>query len=290
MIDLYLMTQKGFEILKFLIQNNYVSHIRNVVAGKDSKLNHDYYEEIVSLCQSNNICVYDRGSTVNDKAEFSVAISWRWIIKDVKTLIVLHDSLLPKYRGFAPLVNSLKNGENKIGVTALYAVEDYDKGDLIFQSSQPIEYPISIQEAIDKITINYIEVIEYIFKRYKEGETISSWKQNDDEASYSLWLDDEDYHIDWSQSSHFIKRFIDATGSPYAGAYSFVGNEKIRVLEAMVEPDVSIENRKEGKIIFFKDGFPVVVCGVGLIRLTKIVTDSIGSNALPLKNFRIRFQ
>ena len=49
---------------------------------------------------------------------------------------------MPKYRGFAPLVNSLVNGEKIIGVTALFASEEYDNGDIIMQSSVDITYPI----------------------------------------------------------------------------------------------------------------------------------------------------
>jgi len=283
------MTQKGFKILEFLIKYDYQSIIKSVTSSRDINLVKDYYDEIKTLCDSNNIAFYNKTSTNKTKAEYSIAISWRWIIKDVVKLIVLHDSLLPKYRGFAPLVNSLKNGEEKIGVTALYAVEEYDKGDIIFQSSQQIKYPITIQQAIDRITTNYFEAVKFIFEKIKKGESIQAQRQNEEEATYSLWLDEEDYSIDWKQSSEFIKRFIDATGYPYAGAFSIADGIKLRILEAQVEEDVFIENRKEGKVIFFKNEHPVVVCGKGLIKLSKIISDTDGLNVLPLKKFRVRF-
>jgi methionyl-tRNA formyltransferase len=53
-------------------------------------------------------------------SDFNIAISWRWMLK-VSNLIVIHDSLLPKYRGFSPLVNMLINGEDTLGVTVLFA-------------------------------------------------------------------------------------------------------------------------------------------------------------------------
>ena len=65
---------------------------------------------------------------------FKFAIGWKWIIDNTSQLIVLHDSLLPKYRGFSPLVNSLINGDTLTGVTALFASSEYDKGEIIEQA------------------------------------------------------------------------------------------------------------------------------------------------------------
>jgi methionyl-tRNA formyltransferase len=54
----------------------------------------------------------------------------------------MHDSLLPKYRGFAPLPNALINGEREVGVTALFASEEYDMGDIVCQRRLAVEYPM----------------------------------------------------------------------------------------------------------------------------------------------------
>ena len=84
--------------------------------------------------------------------DYQLAIGWRWLISGTENLIVLHDSLLPKYRGFAPLVNSLINGEQEIGVTAIWAGPEFDAGEIIFQEKAGICYPIKIQEAIEIVS------------------------------------------------------------------------------------------------------------------------------------------
>ncbi len=287
-VNLYLMSKKGYDVLNFLIQKKYTANIKLVVGSKDMNIVKDYFDEIKALCVDHKIDFIERTETVLEKAEFSIAISWRWIIADMKNLIVIHDSILPRYRGFAPLVNCLKNGEKEIGVTALMASAEYDKGDVIDSWSQMIAYPITISEAIDKISKNYIEAIEFLFTEISADRELKLKKQDETKASFSLWLDDEDYKIDWNQSSDCIKRFIDAVGFPYNGASTTMDGKMVRVIEAVDVEDVKVENRKSGKVIFMSNGFPVVVCGQGLLQINNL-KDDLGTSLLPLRRFRTRF-
>ncbi len=291
-VTLYLMTQKGYEVLKALIQNNFIELVSEVVIGRDKQIQKDYADDLIFICKSNSIKFYERNEDFFSESDYEIAISWRWLIspKSHSKLIVLHDSILPKYRGFAPLVNMLINKETEIGVSAIFASEEYDTGDIISQSSTPIEYPITIAKAIDLITKNYVEVIISIFTCFVNGFEISSIKQNEELATYSLWRDENDYLIDWKKDANEILRLINALSFPYKGASTFInGKQKVRVIEAEIEPDVKIENRSEGKVIFIKNQFPIVVCGSGLIRLKKAFDEETGTDILPLKNFRIKF-
>ncbi len=283
------MSKKGHDVLDLLIQKKFNANIKRVIGSKDINIVKDYYDEIKSLCEKNKIEFIERTEIIKERGEFSIAISWRWIIPDVKNLIVIHDAVLPRYRGFAPLVNCLKNGEKEIGVTALMASAEYDKGDVINSWSQKITYPITISEAIDKITINYREAIEFLFAEIKEGKELKFKKQDESKASYSLWLDDEDYKVDWNQSSEYLKRFIDAVGFPYNGAYTIMDGKLVRIHEVVEASDVMIENRVPGKVIFMSNGSPVIVCGKGLLQINKM-TDENGASVLPLKKFRTRFK
>ena len=114
---LYIMTQKGFEVLRRLT-STYPAVIERVVIGKDSNIENDFSEEIAAHSRSAGIAFDFRGAEPELRGdEYVFAISWRWLIKHpVERLIVFHDSPLPRYRGFAPLVNMLVNGEKEIGV------------------------------------------------------------------------------------------------------------------------------------------------------------------------------
>jgi len=226
-------------------------------------------------------------------SEYAFAISWRWLINLEQTeLIIFHDSLLPRYRGFGPLVSSLINGDHEIGVTALFSHDEYDKGDIIAQDAKSITYPLTIQQAIDTITDCYVSLATEITSKIMRGHPLDGQPQEEADASYSLWRDDQDYHIDWTKSAAEIKRFVDAVSFPYKGAFTLINNRPARVLEADALGDVHIENRTPGKIIFVQEGHPIVVCGSGLLRVCSAVSDNEDGeevSLLPLNKFRTRF-
>ena len=292
-IGVFLMTKKGFLVLKSLLNHDYTLNLAFVVGALDTNIHKDYNTEIRKLCSEYGIAYYDRDeSGYKDlKVEYLLAISWRWLIKTENTppLIVLHDSLLPRYRGFAPLVNSLINGERKIGVTALFASNDYDRGPIIGQTQTDIQYPIKIEKAIDLIAECYVYLVLDIFHKIKSNSDIYATPQNESKATYSLWRTEEDYKIDWHQSSKKIKRFIDAVGYPYLGAFAFVGKRKVRIFEVSQISDITIENRSPGKVIFMEQGNPVVVCGKGLLKIELASFDDNNEPLLPLKLFRTKF-
>ncbi|HAS8515318.1 TPA: methionyl-tRNA formyltransferase [Vibrio vulnificus] len=260
-----------------------------VVIGKDINIINDYSEEILDFCKINNI-QYTYDSLDND-LDFGLAIAagWQKMIYDIPSdaLIVFHDSLLPKYRGFNPLVTALLNQDDYIGLTALTAGEKYDCGNIIYQVKIPISYPVLIRDAINKVACSYYDVAKIIYE-LSIGNKLKGIPQDESKATYSLWRDEEDYLIDWSSSSDEIYLKINSLGYPYLGASSFVNNEIVRIKRSTVVNDVVIENRTPGKIIFFSDGKPVVVCGRGLLRL-----DSIESNhgeELTITKLRTRFK
>lgn len=287
-ITLLIMSKKGLNVLKAIIKKKITYNIDFVVSSPDLKVKNDFFEEIKILCNNNNIKFYSKNDDFKIVTTFIIAISWKWIIKTNKDqkLIVLHDSILPKYRGFIPLVNSLINKEPKIGVTALFATKKFDEGEIITQKAIKIKYPIKIIEAINLISQLYIKIIIYIFNNL---DNLISAKQNPNQATYSVWLDDEDYIIDWNKDADYIKRFIDSVGFPYSGAKTYLKDEPITIISAEVVEDIVIENRHVGKVIFHEDKFPIVICGEGLLKIKEILNENQES-ILPLKKFRTRFQ
>jgi methionyl-tRNA formyltransferase len=287
-VAFYIMTYKGYLVLKNFVEEFAANAIELVVIGKDGSVENDYSEEIKHLCESNHIPYFYRNQKYNIKSKIIFTISWRWMLKLEQKIIILHDSLLPKYRGFAPLVNCLINNEKETGVTALYANDDYDCGDIIAQKSVKITYPITIDDAIELISPLYSELVNSIAKKYFSDEEIIAYQQNENEATYSLWRDDEDYAIHWNDSASNIKRFIDAVGFPYKGASSVVDNQIVRIKNATILEDLKIENRDVGKVIFFRENCPVVVCKEGLLRLDLVEDEN--NNKVKFQKFRLRFK
>lgn len=260
-----------------------------VVIGRDRNVLNDYSEEILDFCKINNI-QYTYDSLDND-LDFGLAIAagWQKMIYDIPSdsLIVFHDSLLPKYRGFNPLVTALLNKDDYIGLTALTAAESYDCGNIVYQVKIPISYPILIEDAISNISCAYYDVAKIIYELFVENK-LKGVPQDENKATYSLWRDEEDYLIDWSSTSEEIFLKINTLGYPYLGASSFVNNELVRVKRSTLVNDIIVENRTPGKIIFFADGMPVVVCGKGLLRLDEI--ESSRGDKIKITKMRTRFK
>lgn len=283
------MTEKG---LKFVEQavSQFKSIIAEVVIGQDASVTNDYSSEIVGVCAAAGVKFSYRKDFQSISSKYAMAISWRWLINHPpERLIVFHDSLLPKYRGFAPLVNALINGESNVGVSAIFGASEYDRGDIIHQSSVSIQYPITIADAITAVSECYLHSGMTVLKTLASGEPLEAKAQDHRQATYSLWRDDEDYRIDWSLSAERIRRMIDAVGTPYRGALCIVDGVPARILAAEDQDDVQIENRTTGKVIFVENGLPVVVCGSGLLMITACIRDEDASNLLPLPKFRARF-
>lgn len=274
---LYLLGERGFFVFENLIYKGFKNYISKVIIGRDKGVVNDYYFEIKSLAEKHKIPFHNRvDDTPILQNEISLVISWKWLFKDNNNpIIVLHDSILPKYRGFNPLVTALVQGDNEIGVSAIIASEGVDEGPIINQKSLPIKYPLKIQEAIHKIKVLYRDIVLDIFDSlFARKESIISTPQINSESSFSLWRDEQDYFIDWTKSSSEIQRFIDAVGFPYDGAKTRVEQDIIRINESQILPDLKIANRTPGKLLNISTcgNEASVVCNEGILRIKHCTT------------------
>lgn len=291
-VTLYLMGYKGLKVLEALEEKYTAGFIHEVISNTDKQVEYDYFQEIKMFCKNKKITFKIKDEVNTSQTIYSFSIAWRWLIPihKEKTLIIFHDSLLPRYRGFAPLVNALINKEKKIGVTALIASEFFDEGKIIDQSVLKINYPVKINDVITAVTNNYVELILKIAEKIISGKKIKSIAQDETKASYSIWRDEEDYLINWNNTAEDIQRFINAVGYPYKGAKTFIEKECVRILEAEIYKDIKLELRHPGKIIFVKNNCPVVICGSGMLLIKKIISDKDHKNMLPIHKFRTRFK
>ncbi|TNE53429.1 MAG: methionyl-tRNA formyltransferase [Bacteroidetes bacterium] len=292
-IVLFLLSEKGYAVLQEILTHFGAEQIDFIVLGRDSRVLNDYSNEIQKLAEEHQVKCFERTEKFELTASYALAISWRWMIplSENTQLITLHDSLLPKYRGFAPLVNQLIQGEKQLGVTAIFASEEYDRGKILGQLHTTISYPIKIEAAIQAITPLYQQLANDLFQQLQENQSLQGTPQQEEDATYSLWRDEADYCIDWKLDASTIRRTVDALGTPYLGASSEINGRKIRILEVMEENDVEVIQRQlnYGKVIFQRDQRPVIVCGKGLIRINEAYYDDDGTSIFPLDKFRLRF-
>ena len=199
------------------------------------------------------------------------------------TFVVLHDSLLPKYRGFAPTVTALIRGDDVIGVTALLGTDSIDEGPIVGSRRTPVVYPVTIGKALELQAHLMVNLAEEVIRRWRDG-MVDALPQDDAESTYSLWRDEDDFWIDWSRPAEEIARFVDAVGFPYSGARTRMQGEPIVIRHVTVVADLKFELRAFGKLWQLRDGLPIVVCGSGMLR----VDAAEGMDGLPVTFNRLR--
>jgi len=261
---------KGAEYLDKLIAGNCAPE--RVFSYRQSDDVSNSIDKITALCRSNHIDCREKlvPDYVGDKPLFFVG--WQHLIREPKdNFIILHDSLLPKFRGFAPTVNALIKGEKRIGVTAFRPDQNYDTGPIIGQMALEVTYPIRIEQALRQQAALMARLTIEILRSHGSGE-YPAVAQGNSASTYSIWRDERDYHIDWKASAAEIRRFVDAVSFPYAGAKTYINDQPLVVDEATEVEDLVFELRHTGKVCRFEESKPIVICGRGLLRLDRILT------------------
>lgn len=285
-MDMYLCGYKGLKGLQAAIDNNL--SISRVILGQDSGVLDDPYELIRDLASSRSIQVLGSKDTFQQNS-IALALGWKKLIKlPYSNLFVIHDSLLPKYKGWNPLVTSLQAGASILGATLICANDKMDSGTILSQRSFSVDYPQTISEAMEKIGFLIPLLIQdlVLFLKGELKEYVPNFQLQE---SYSLWRDEQDYILDWSKSSGELVRFVDSVSFPYKGAIIAFDSKIIRVTKVEERPEIEIANRMPGKIFQIEDGLPIVICGKGLLKIVSWQYDGDSNNVVTVNSIRTRF-
>jgi len=121
--------------------------------------------------------------------------------------INIHGSILPKYRGAAPIQHAVINGENETGVTSQFMAEQMDAGDVIYTKKMPIEDNETSGDLFIKLSFLSAELLSETIKAFEQG-TVERKPQDHDEATYAPLLTRDMSPINWNKSAHFIKCLV----------------------------------------------------------------------------------
>jgi methionyl-tRNA formyltransferase len=145
----------------------------------------------------------------------------------------IHASLLPKYRGGAPIPWAIINGESETGVTFFYLEDGVDNGDFIAQERFSIDENDTCAIVYEKATSASIKILREYLPRIAIG-TAPRMNQDETKATYFPQRKPEDGLIDWSWSAKRIRDFIRAQTKPYPGAFTYINNKKVIIWDANV--------------------------------------------------------
>lgn len=175
----------------------------------------------------------------------------------------MHGSLLPRYRGRAPVNWAILNGETRTGVTLHAMVPRPDAGAIVDQEAVPIGPRDTARQVFDRITAAARVVLTRSIDDLKEGRAAAR-PQDESQASYYGRRTAEDGRIDWAWSAARIFNLVRAVTHPYPGAFTTVNGRRVRVW--WVEP--SEAQGRPGEVLSLRP--LVVAAGVGAVELVRV--------------------
>lgn len=179
--------------------------------------------------------------------------------------INVHASLLPKYRGAAPIQWSVIDGEPKTGVTTMQMDAGLDTGDMLLRSETEIQPDETAGELHDRLSAMGAELIVRTLDALAKGE-LRPEKQDDSRSCYAKMLTKELCAVDWSRSAREIHNRIRGL-SPWPVATAVLEGKKLKIHRSAVS-DMEAPEAECGEIISFD---PLTVkCGSGAVELLEI--------------------
>lgn len=251
----------GAKTLEHLINNKV-----NVVGVVVSKNANDWYRGVDEVANKFNLELYEE-ENINDQnfsnkikplnLDLIVCVNFDQILKkDIINLptigcINTHASLLPKYRGRAPLNWAMINGEQYSGVTVHFIDEGVDTGDIILQEKIKIDEDDYISDLLNKVKNIYPKIVLNAI-RALESNNINLIKPDLSKGFYVNKRSKDDGKIDFSKPSKDIINFIKAISKPYPGAFLYHNNKKIIIWRARLDYNISpqYESLDIGTVVF----------------------------------------
>lgn len=185
--------------------------------------------------------------------------------------INIHGSLLPKYRGAAPIHWAIIRGETETGVTTMFMDKGMDTGDMLLKRTVPISPADTTGTLHDSLSQLGAELLVDTLVQLEKG-TLKRIPQDDKLAEYAPMLKKEDGLIDWSEPANVIDRKVRGL-FPWPGAYTYFQGKMVKLLEvALEEPSLGIKGKAQAGEVLELDSAngPLIASGEGCLRILKI--------------------
>jgi methionyl-tRNA formyltransferase len=185
--------------------------------------------------------------------------------------INVHGSLLPSYRGAAPINWAVINGEKKTGITTMFTDVGLDTGDMLLKKELEISADMTVGELHNKMAILGAEVLKETLFELKNG-TLKRIPQEDAESTYAPMMNKELGLIDWNKTAQEVHNLVRGT-DPWPGAYTFLNGNRMRVWKTSLTNDKN-NGHTNGYIIKVSNEGILVKCSDENILIEEVQFDS----------------
>lgn len=201
--------------------------------------------------------------------------------------INIHASLLPKYRGSAPIQQVILDGEKETGITIMQMDKGIDTGDMLLQSVVPIAEKETGDSLHDKLADEGARLIVEALQKLEAGELVPR-KQNDEESCYVKMLEKYMGRIDWRKSAVQIERQVRGLNS-WPGTYTFLRGKMLKIWGSeVVDRPKKDAAALPGTVTAVEKAAFYVQTGDGILKITQIQLE--GKKRMEVRAFLLGYQ
>jgi len=218
-------------------------------------------------------------------ADIFVVVAYRILPEEVICIpregaVNIHASLLPKYRGPAPIHHAILNGEKETGVTIFRIEKKVDTGDILLQERFILNNNITTGEVYDNLANLGARLVLTTLDYFKTNQLVPVAQEHIN-ATSAPKISSKDYLIHWHNSAETIHNQIRAF-SPIPGAYTYFQKKRLKLFNSEIKENNSTQNLQPGEISFSNDCL-MVGTGTVVIHINEIQLE--GKNRLPVRSF-----
>lgn len=280
---LFLGSHRGYAVLKKLIEVQ--AKIAGILCLVEDSHEEQYHPKVTAIATEHSIPIFYSSEVkpseyknilTQIKPDIAFAIGWRYLINEEtyripgKGMLILHDSLLPKYRGFAPMNWAIINGEKETGVSLFYISEGVDSGPIIDQASTEISLDDTAKTVDERLIKLYEDLIIRNLPQLESGQA-KGIPQDENKASYTCKRTPDDGEINWQNPALHIHNLVRGLTHPFPGAFSSLNGKKVYIWEtALPEIQQHYIGCIPGRIIKKQAGMIEVLTGEGVILIKRL--------------------
>lgn len=268
---------RGMKLQASAVKQFAVSHSLSVLQPQSLKLDGKYPQEAAAARQALEAAQPD----VMVVAAYGLILP-QWVLTLPRLgCLNIHASLLPRWRGAAPMHRAIEAGDEQTGVTIMQMDVGLDTGDILLKESLPIGAQDTTGSLHDKLAVLGARMIVQALPLAASGG-LRPQPQPAQGVSYAHKIEKHEALIDWTEAAQVIERRIRAF-NPHPGASTRLGTELIKVWGAEAVQTVDAGAGEAGTVLSVGPDGIVVRCGLGVLRLSELQRH--GGKRLPPAEF-----